>query len=73
MTHQRYAQLQHPKLYKLGQHGLIRILHDLVWSPKVLRTAKRLRTPVPRVPRAPRAYTPRTHSTMIVHGNVYFN
>jgi hypothetical protein len=72
MTHQRFAQIEHPKLYTLGQHGITRWLHSLVWDKKSLRTAKRMRTPVPR---AERAYTPRmrSHGTMIVYGNVYFN
>lgn len=72
MTHRLRARYDHPRLYALGQHPITRLLHGSVWTPKALKTAKRLRTPLSATERA---YAPHTHAhaTIIVNGNAYFS
>lgn len=77
---ERQAQVEHPKLYALGQHGVTKWLHGLVWTPKAEKVARkaarampRAQTPVTRAYRpfmaaaAPRTVVVHVHAGAVVH------
>lgn len=55
----RQAQVEHPRLYALQQHGPIRLLGSLLWTPKAQKVARKAAQAAPRA-QAPvtRAYRP---------------
>lgn len=53
---ERLAQVEHPKLYALGQHGFTKWLHGLVWTPKAQKVARKHARAMPR------AQMPATHA-----------
>lgn len=61
----RQAQIEHPKLYALQQHGPIRLLGSLLWTPKAQKVARKAAKHAQAAPRAQEAPVTRAYRPFI--------